>query len=291
MTSKFTSTICRVAKKGAIKLKKYAPEILVALGVTGTAVSTVMACKATLKARPVLDKAKEDLDSIHTADNDPRVSYEEYSKEQVKKDITKVCYETGKNLAKIYGPSIILEVGSLACLVGSHVMVKRRLNYALAAYTALSNSFREYRRRLEDNLGEDVAKITDYKEDADGHVIPLEDKPIYTLIFDRSNPNWKDCPEFNLTFLKGVQRYLDYELQRWGILSANDAMKDLGYEPTENGQLDVWTYDFDSTEDDKNYVSFGLYNKDGSKTEQLIRYENGEVDYLVLKLNVNKCLG
>lgn len=283
-----THVFTRIAKKGAFKLKKYAPEILVAVGVTGVVSATVLACKETLDAKPILEDAKNDLDEIHVADNDPRISYEEYSKDQVKRDITRVYVATGKKLAKVYWPSAALMTVSLACMVGSHIMVKRRLNYTLAAYTALSNSFREYRRRLEENLGESTVHEAGDKV-SDDHMIKVEDKPSYTLIFDRTNKNWKDSVEYNLTFLKGTQRYLDYELKKWGFMCANDALKELGFEPFENGQIDIWKYNPDNQSNfGDGYISFGLYNKDGSKSEDLIRYEKGEVDYLVLRLNVDQ---
>ena len=69
------------------KIKKYSPEILVAVGVVGTVVSTIMACKATTKVSDILEKSKEDINSIHDcAANEEFV--EEYTPEDVKKDLT-----------------------------------------------------------------------------------------------------------------------------------------------------------------------------------------------------------
>lgn len=289
---KIATVIARAAKRSAFKLKQHAPEILLGIGAVGTVASTVLACKATVKAQPVLDKAKDRLDEIHIADNDPRVSYKEYPKEQVKKDITEVYVSTAKELSKIYALPATLGLASLSCMVGSHAMVRKQLNLTLAAYTALSNSFREYRRRIEENLGVQDADLG-YAEKTDkkGHFIQIEDRPSYVLKFDNTNKNWKDDIEYNLMFLKGTQRYLDYELKKYGFLCANDALKELGFDPVENGQIDIWKYDFDHPENcGEGYVSLGLFNKDGSKTDSLIAYEKGQIDYILIKLNVDQTI-
>lgn len=53
--------------KVGMQLKKYSPEILVTVGVAGTVATTVVACKATTKAAPILEEAKKDVDLIHAA--------------------------------------------------------------------------------------------------------------------------------------------------------------------------------------------------------------------------------
>ena len=47
-----------------LKAKKYSPEILIGVGIVGTVVSGVMACKATLKVNDILDDSKDKIDKI-----------------------------------------------------------------------------------------------------------------------------------------------------------------------------------------------------------------------------------
>ena len=61
------TAIVKTLNKTALKLKKYAPTILVGVGVVGTVASTVLACKATTKLEGVLEQTKGDVDIIHTA--------------------------------------------------------------------------------------------------------------------------------------------------------------------------------------------------------------------------------
>lgn len=285
-------TLVRVARRGAMKAQKHLPEILLVGGSVGIVASTVLACKATIKAQPILDEAKDNIEAVHIAESDPRVSDEEYSKEQATKDLTRIYIQTGTKLAKIYAPAAIVGFASMSCLIGSNVIVRKRLTAAIAAYTALGESFRRYRDQVEQELGHKFLPTPDTIEadsESDEHVINIE-QPIrsYRFIFDRTNPNWKDDINFNLSFCRGAQRYLDFLLQRDHILFVNDFCKEMGFKITETGQYDGWTLDDKDPSSYKDgYVSFGLLNRDGSESEALRAYKNGEVDYLVLDLNID----
>ena len=56
--------------KTSFQLKKHSPEILVVAGVIGVVTSAVMACKATTKVGEILDKTKEDVETIHKCEAD-----------------------------------------------------------------------------------------------------------------------------------------------------------------------------------------------------------------------------
>ena len=277
------TTIIRGLNKAAFKAQKHLPEILLVGGAVGTVVSTVLACKATIKAQPVLDDAKAQLDIIHANEDDPS-----YSKEQKTRDVTTVYVNTGKELAKIYGPSVALGFGSMSCLVGSNVIVRKRLTAAVAAYTALGESFRKYRDQVEGQLG---TKVIPAPKDTDdnSHTIELEQPiPSYRFIFDKNNPNWKDNVDYNLMTIRACQQYLNWELIRKGHIFVNDFCDELDFEETPNGQMDGWILD---TKNPDSYgdgcISFGLVDKNGVESENLKAYRNGEVDYLVLDLNID----
>ena len=89
-------------------LKKRSPEILVAVGVVGTVVSAVMACKATTKINTILDETKEQLGKIHEYAGNPDAA-EKYNAEDAKKDTAIVYAQTGVKLAKLY------EIGRASC--------------------------------------------------------------------------------------------------------------------------------------------------------------------------------
>ena len=275
------TTIIRGLNKAAFKAQKHLPEILLVGGVVGTVASTVLACRATVKAQPILDDAKAELEVIHANAEDPR-----YTKEQKTQDLTRVYVKTGKELAKIYGPSAALGFGSMSCLVGSNIIVRKRLTAAVAAYTALGESFRKYRDQVEGQLG---TKVLPERTGDGKHTIEIEQPiPSYRFIFDKNNRNWKDNVDYNLMTLRACQQYLNYELIRKGHIFVNDFCDELDFEPTSNGQMDGWILDSkrpDSYGD--GCISFGLVDKNGVESENLKAYKNGEVDYIIIDLNID----
>ena len=74
-------------RRTSLKIKKYSPEILVVTGVIGVVASTVLACRATTKIGDILEKSKEDIDSIHNCVNNEEFK-DEYTLEDSKKDLT-----------------------------------------------------------------------------------------------------------------------------------------------------------------------------------------------------------
>lgn len=267
--------VVRAARKGSVKVQKHLPEILLATGIIGTVASTVLACRATVKAQPIIDDAKNELDKIH---ND----LDNGSENKKNQELVKFYIKTGTNLAKVYALPVTVGFASVSCLVGSNVIARRELSAAVAAYTALSESFRKYRDRIEGDISNDIPID-------ESHMIQIADPiPSYRFIFDKNNPNWKDNVDYNLSFIRGCQTYLDILLKRDGFLFVNDFCNELGFPKTSSGQLDGWIIDDknpDSYQD--GYVSFGLLNRDKSKSEALKAYENGDVDYLVLTLNID----
>ena len=64
--------------------KKHSPEILIVAGITGTIVSVVIACKATLKINSVLEEMDEQLDIIRGGTDNEKIK-DQYSEEDKKK--------------------------------------------------------------------------------------------------------------------------------------------------------------------------------------------------------------
>lgn len=307
MANAISKVAVRLAKKAAFKLEQHAPEILIGLGIATGVGATVLACRATIEAQDVLAKAKDDLDAVHTALEDPDISDDTYNDEKGKKDTTLVYVQTGVKLAQMYAPAFITGAASIACFIGSNRIMAKRLGAAVAAYGALDQSFRKYRDRVKEAIGtdkelevyhnvkkankkderdEDGLVLTDGKELKNGSVT-VDGYSVYARCFDEYNPNYKDNAEYNLMFLRGVQRYLQAVLERDGYLFLNDAYKELGFEPTQAGQLVGWIYDPDSPDHKgDNVVSFGLYDPTG-KSPALGDFINGNTNSVFLDFNVD----
>ena len=147
--------------KVSVKLKKHSPEILVVAGVVGTVASAVMACHATTKLDSVLEKSKKDVDAIHKcAENEELAA--EYSKDDAKKDLTIVYVQAGVKVAKLYAPAVALGTLSIASIVASHNILKKRNVALAAAYATVDKTFKEYRNRVVERFGAEVDKELRY---------------------------------------------------------------------------------------------------------------------------------
>ena len=259
--------VSRSFQKIAFKLEKHTPEILVAIGVGGGITATVLACKATLAAQDILSDSKDKVDEINSLD-----AKDEDRQEALKK----VYIHTGLELARVYGPSIAIGTASIVSIFASHKMMRNRVATLVTAYGTLDSAFKEYRKRVAENFGEDKELETYHdvkfveEETGDGQPISLAKRnsdlekvdgySIYARCFDEYNPNWKDNSDYNLDFLRGVQRYLNDQLEYRGFLFLNEVYRELGFEETPAGQLVGWIYDPNRTDVGDNSVSFGLYN-------------------------------
>lgn len=133
-------------------LKKRSPEILVAVGVVGTVVSAVMACKATTKINTILDETKEQLDKIHEYAGNPDVA-EKYNAEDAKKDTAIVYGQAGVKLAKLYAPAVGLGILSISSILASNNILRKRNMAISAALAAATQDFKDYRNRVIERFG------------------------------------------------------------------------------------------------------------------------------------------
>lgn len=306
MKTELISTLSRSFHKVGFKFKKHSPEILAVTGVVGVVTSAVMACKATTKVNDIVDEAKETIDKIHdsvgkglhTSDG------EEYTEEVAKKDLTIVYTQTGLKFVKLYGPSVALGVASLACLLGSnHILRKRNLALA-AALTNVATSFKEYRGRLVDRFGKDFdrelrfgIKAKEVEEtviDEDGKettvtktvevVDPNTAHSLYSIVFCEGNTGWTRNAELNKVFLIQQQNWANDKLKMNGVLTLNEVYDMVGAPRTAYGQIAGWVWTEDGTIGD-NFVDFGLFDVNNEKACDFI---NGREKSIILDFN---CIG
>lgn len=252
-----------VASKTVMKLKKHSPEILVVAGIAGTVVSAVLACKATTKVAEILDETKGTLDTIHEGMETGAINGQKYTTEDGKKDTVVVYTQTGRKLAKLYGPAIILGTLSITSILASNNILRKR-NVALgAAYAAIDKSFKEYRGRVIERFGEQVDTELKYgikakkfeeievdpetgKEKKVKKTVMVADPNLqsdYAVYFDSKSRNYETNPDYNRMFLKAQQAFANDKLQTRGHLFLNEVLDDLDLPRTPAGQIVGWTKD------------------------------------------------
>ena len=285
-------------RKTGFKLRQSSPEILIVGGIIGVIGSAVMACKATTKVSEIQDKVNKQLDAAEEA---LAKHSDIYSEEDYKKDKLIIRAHQVVDYAKLYGPSIICGALSISCIVGSHVILKKR-NLALsAAYATIDKAFKEYRGRVAEKYGEDIDRelrynvkklVTEEKvKTEDGKTKKVKNTTNYIdgeysdyyRIFDESNKYFERNPQLNRAFLRCHEQYATDKLRSQGYLFLNDVYKDLGFKPTREGAIVGWVLDPDSNESD-NYVDFGVFESQRPKAKDFV---NGYEYSVVLDFNVD----
>jgi hypothetical protein len=301
-------TLTFAVGRGGLFVKKYSPEILMTVGVVGIVTSTVLACKATLKADEVLNETKSKLDRIHQAKEIG--TDDKYPEEMYNKDLSNTYIQTGWEFVKLYGPSITLGAASIGCILGAHGIMRKRNLAVIAAYKTLEEGFTKYRKRVVDELGEEkdrefkygikkeTVKVTDVNEDGTTteteRTVEVHDPngiSQYARWFDESSINWSNIPEYNLTFLKCQQNYANDLFHSKGHLFLNEVYDMLGIKRSSEGAIVGWVV---GQGDD--FVDFGIYDtevqgyandhKNESIAEERREFVNGYRKSVLLDFNV-----
>ena len=231
----------RTFSKVGFGLQKKSPEILVGVGIVGAVASAVLACKATTKAGAIVEESKNSLADIREAkENGVTKAGESYSEEDHKKDLAIAYVQTGVKFAKLYAPAVMLGAASIASILASHNIMKKRNVALAAAYAAVDKSFKDYRDRVIERFGEQVEKELRYnikaqeieetvtddkgKEKKVKQNVNVADENWngsdygpYAKVFDDTHSDWKQDPEMNLFYLRARQA------------QANDMLKSQGH--------------------------------------------------------------
>jgi hypothetical protein len=296
--TKLITDIGHALTKTKLKAQKHSPEILIAVGVVGTITSVVLACRATTKLPDVMEKTKEHLDEIHM-----NTDLELMTVEASKKEIALTYAETGLEIVKIYGPSVIIGTLSLTSIIASNNILRKRNAALAAAYMTIDKSFKEYKERVADRFGEEVEKEIRYdikteqveekitNEKGKTKTVTKDVKVMdpnlfseYARYFDKNCSDWNNDANYNFTFLRAQQAHANDKLKANGILFLNEVYEMIGLPPTKEGQIVGWVYE-KGNEDGDNFVDFGIYQGLKAKAEGLV--DEGYDPVILLDFNVD----
>lgn len=301
INSSVAKSLSRSVNKVVFRLQKRSPEILAGIGVVGTVVSTILACRETTKLDKILSEANDKLDKTHEYIEKGNQK-DDYSEKEGQKELVTIYTQTAVKVAKLYAPAVTLGVFSVTCMLSSNNILRRRNAAIAAAYASLDKGYKDYRNRVIERLGEDVDKELKYnikpKEveevvvDENGeettvtktvNICDSDGYSIYSRFFDSSCKEWEDDPEYNLMFLQQQQRYANDLLRTKGFLTLNTVYEALGFQPTRAGMVVGWVYDEKNPIGD-NYVDFGIYNINREKNRDFV---NGYEPVILLDFNVD----
>ena len=265
-------------------LKKYSPEILLGVGITGVVGSTIMACSATFKADRILDEhaaAKERLDDCALLRETSEV---EYTIQEEKSDRRILTIKTTGRFIRLYAPSATMMILSIGCILGAHHIMRKRNIALMAAYKLLEEAFTKYRKRVVSELGEAADTRFYYGEEANGETRTITDSDgveheqdgvtLHLSGFSRSfgperpdqigswegSTQWSKVHDYNIDFLNSKMDHFNGHLLVKGFVTVNDVFSELGFPTTEAGMICGWKYKSDRGD---GYISFRPRGIDG----------------------------
>ena len=236
--------VTRLAGRAGLVLSKHAPTILTAAGTAGFIGTTILASKATLKVEETIAEETELLVKVHEAHEAGKLDDKDATRDKV------ILYtRMTTKLAKLYAPAMILGAASIVSLATGHgIMLKRNASLA-AAYAAVDQAFKTYKKKVESKFGKDAvidALVSTAEEDLTKNELTMEAIAAvdgvspYGVIFDETNNNWSADEDLSMLHLKCQQQYANDILQTRGHIFLNEVYKMLGFPHTPAGAVTGW---------------------------------------------------
>lgn len=236
--------VTRLAGRAGLVISKHAPTILTAAGTAGFIGTTILASKATLKVEETVAEETELLVKVHEAHEAGKLE----DKDALHDKVILYTRMTTK-LAKLYAPALILGAASIVSLATGHgIMLKRNASLA-AAYAAVDQAFKTYKKKVESKFGKDAvidALVSTAEEDLTKNELTMEAIAAvdgvspYGVIFDETNNNWSADEDLSMLHLKCQQQYANDILQTRGHIFLNEVYKMLGFPHTPAGAVTGW---------------------------------------------------
>lgn len=277
--NKFLTAIAGTYNKIKFQAVKHSPEILLVTGIVGTVAGVILACKASMDVKNEIEDykiAKIDIQSTDKIqqENEETGEYElvDFTDEMKAKELLRVRTKTGLMFLKHYSPVVLVETVSIAALIGSNVIMRKRALTLATAYAALDTSFKNYRDRVIARYGEEVdnelrhgirrqtieeptvnekgKEVTTTKE-----VVTVDAPDEYSRVFDSNNQLWVNNPDYLRMRIDAEENHVNDLLRINKHVFLNDVLERLGFERTKIGQVVGWTYN----EDAGSYIDFDTY--------------------------------
>lgn len=297
MKTSMFNTLAGKFGRSSLVLQKNAPTILFGVGVVGFVGTVVAASVATLKFSDVIDETKDNLDlakGMYERDEEEKV--EPYDEADYKKDVYYIYKKAIISTVKLYAPAVALGTISVLALTKSHNILNKRNAGLAAAYAGLDQSFKEYRKRVEEKLGFEEESVIrhdireeEYEEEGDDgkpqtmkRNVVNGQPSIYARFFDEGNMNYQKDAGFNRIFLNAQQNYANDFLRHRGYIFLNDVYDMLGMDRTPEGAVVGWLM---GSQEGDSFVDFGIFSNPDSLEKRL--FVNGDERSVLLDFNVD----
>lgn len=264
------TNIARAAKAyagtGLVLAKKHAPEIMVASGIAGFAVTIVETVKATNKTNDILEKREIEL-------NERGAVYDQwdlpYTDEMMDADGKDIKRQSRIALFKTWFPVVTTAGLSVILILKGYKIINGRYVATVAAYKTLEASYERYRENVVAEFGKDTdwrmtnhisderlegiwqERIANDKIEEENKGKKKKDRKSYQrryendrgyLFDENSSLYWKRwwTPTQFLDYIQQKTRELQNQFDTDGFLFVNDVLDAFGMKKTSEGQVVGW---------------------------------------------------
>lgn len=270
------NVITRTVGRTVLRTKANSPTILFVAGVVGMGTTVVLACKATMKVEGILTDHEKDMMEIGRMENRANGNLTNRQEEEFRKERQHVSLRTTSRMIRIYTPTAVAGVITIACLTTSHRQLVSRNAQLTAAYVTLQRFLESYRGRVRQEIGEEKERDVYY---ASTPVTLAEDTPNgpkkvygskpgmrspYSQVFDDSNHNFQESSTYNEHWFRIQEDMLTNKLRAQGHLFLNEVYDRLGLPRTPTGQLCGWAIPHPESDDFVEIKFFPMHDYNGS---------------------------
>ena len=192
-----------------------------------------------------------------------------------------------KKAVVCYGPAAGVGVLTVGCFTGGHYILKKRNVALVAAYKAVDDGFKTYRRnviekygeeediRLKNSLGVEKVSISEIGEDGKKHKKKVDEEYIagdvggYSFIYDDQHCMARvDNPIIVRSNLEAAQNSANNLLQGRGYITLNEVLRSIGLHECSAGQIVGWQ----TKGNGDGFVDFGIRQVRSAKDEDGLCY-------------------
>ncbi len=196
-----------------------APTFLTILSIGGLIGTAVVVAKETPKAMRLREELRRS------------------TKETLKREPTTSEYVV--TTIRAYGPAIVLGGATIGCILGINVLNRRQQRVLTSAYILLEQSYKEYKRKIEEMYGKDAACSVEREIAKDHYNYGVEVTDGYDmLLFYEEHQGY-----FERTMLevREAEYQLNRKFQKEGEASLNDWFELLNLPETSEGSILGWS--------------------------------------------------
>ena len=189
-------------------VQKNSSTILTCIGAAGVIATAVLTGRATIKAVRIVDESE-----THS-----------------KKEIVKTVW-------KEYIPAAGIGITTIACIFGANTLNKRQQAALMSAYALLDQTYKEYKSKVKDVLGEEAEqKVEDaIAEEKVSDICPADGKLLFY------EPNYGQGFERTMLEVQDAEYRLNQKFAVEGEASLNDFFELLGLNKTDTGDMIGWS--------------------------------------------------